>query len=96
MPSEAPKSFGSGYFDPFLRVFQCEQMGNTLTIRLPKELLDRLRLVSRRAGLPVGRVVRRSLETTLADEDKNPLLQFAGVIKGGPRNLSSRKGFSRE
>jgi predicted DNA-binding protein len=65
-------------------------MSNTLTIRLPKELLDRLRLVSRRAGLPVGRVVRRSLETTLAAEE------FAGVIKGGPRNLSSRKGFSRE
>jgi predicted DNA-binding protein len=71
-------------------------MSNTLTIRLPKELLDRLRLVSRRAGLPVGRVVRRSLETTLAAEDQNPLLEFAGVIKGGPRNLSSRKGFSRE
>jgi|HubBroStandDraft_6_1064221.scaffolds.fasta_scaffold1035266_1 predicted DNA-binding protein len=71
-------------------------MSNTLTIRLPKELLDRLRLVSRRAGLPVDRVVRQSLETTLADGDENSLLRFAGVIKRGPRNLSSRKGFSRE
>ena len=71
-------------------------MGNTLTVRLPKELLQRLREVSRRAGLPVGRVVRESLETTLPQEDGNPLLRFVGVIKGGPRNLSSRKGFSRE
>jgi len=71
-------------------------MGNTLTIRLPKALLERLRQVSRRAGLPVGRVVRESLESTLAQQKENPLLQFAGVIKGGPRNLSSRKGFSRE
>ena len=71
-------------------------MGNTLTIRLPKELLDRLRRVSRQSGLPVGRVVRQSLETTLSQEEKNPLLKFAGLIKGGPRNVSSRKGFSRE
>lgn len=71
-------------------------MSNTLTVRLPEELLDRVRRVSRRTGLPVGRVVRHALETTLAREEENPLLKFAGVIKGGPRNLSSRKGFSRE
>ncbi|HVO81702.1 MAG TPA: ribbon-helix-helix protein, CopG family [Terriglobales bacterium] len=71
-------------------------MSNTLTVRLPKELLDRLRRTARRAGLPVGRVVRESLETTLPQGDDNPLLRFAGVIKGGPPDLSSRKGFSRE
>jgi predicted transcriptional regulator len=71
-------------------------MSNTLTVRLPADLLDRLREVARRTGLPVGRVVRQSLETTLQREEKNPLLEYAGVIKGGPRNLSSRKGFSRE
>lgn len=70
-------------------------MGNTLTVRLPAELLDRVRRVSRQTGVPVGRVVRRALETTLVQEEKNPLLKFAGVIKGGPRNVSSRKGFSR-
>lgn len=71
-------------------------MSNTLTVRLPKELLQRLRLVAQRTGLPVGRVVRQSLEDALTAEDKNPLLQFAGLVKNGPRNLSSRKGFSRE
>jgi len=77
-------------------------MSNTLTIRLPEDLLKRLRDKSRRTGLPVGRMVRQSLEITLSDylaqdqKESNPLLQFAGVIKGGPRNLSSRKGFSRE
>ncbi len=49
----------------------------------------------------MGRMVRQSLETTLnglsqEQKEKNPLLQFSGVIEGGPRNLSSRKGFSRE
>ena len=71
-------------------------MSNTLTIRLPRELLEHLRQVSRRTGLPLGGVVRQSLERTLSLEQKNPLEQFAGLIKGGPRDVSSRRGFSRE
>lgn len=69
-------------------------MGNTLSVRLPKPLLDRLRRIARNSGLPVGKVVRESLETTLSQDGDNPLLEFAGVIKGGPKDLSSRKGFS--
>jgi predicted DNA-binding protein len=71
-------------------------MGNTITVRLPQELIDRLRQKSRRTGLPVGRVVRQAVESSLSREEKNPLVEFAGVIKGGPRDVSSRKGFSRE
>ena len=71
-------------------------MSNTLTIRLPEELLERLREKSRRTGLPVGRVVRQSIEATLAPGKDNPLMEFAGIIKGGPRDLYSRKGFSRK
>lgn len=76
-------------------MLQCVHMSNTLTIRLPEELLERLREKSRRSGLPMGRVVREALESTLSTEQNNPLLEFAGVIKGGPRDVSSRKGFSR-
>jgi len=71
-------------------------MGNTLTGRLPEELLERLRNKSRSTGLPVGRVVRQALETSLDGDGSNPLLEFAGVIKGGPRDVSSRKGYSRK
>ena len=71
-------------------------MSNTLTIRLPEELLKQLRLRARRTGLPLGRLVRRSIEATLAREESNPLLEFAGIIKGGPRDVSSRKGFSHK
>jgi predicted DNA-binding protein len=71
-------------------------MSNTLTVRLPEDLLNRVREKARRTGLPVGRIVRQSLETTLAQNETNPLLQFSGVIKGGPRDVSTRKGFSRE
>ena len=71
-------------------------MGNTLTVRLPDELLERLRRKSRSTGLPVGRVVRQALEASLDGEGSNPLLEFAGLIKGGPQNVSSRKGYSRK
>jgi predicted DNA-binding protein len=71
-------------------------MSNTLTIRLPEQLLERLREKARSMGLPVGRVVRQSLETTLGEEESSPLLQFAGLIKGGPRDVSSRRGYSRK
>jgi hypothetical protein len=44
----------------------------------------------------MGRVVRQSIEATLARDENNRLMEFAGLIKGGPRDLSSRKGFSRK
>ncbi len=71
-------------------------MRNTLTIRLPEELLERLREKSRRTGLPVGRVVRQSLETTLGSDVNQAWRKYAGVLKDGPPDLSSRKGYSRK
>jgi hypothetical protein len=76
-------------------VLQLFIMSNTLTIRLPEDILERLKETSQRTGIPVGRLVRQSLETTLSKKGSGPLLKFAGLIKGGPRTLSSRKGFSR-
>jgi hypothetical protein len=80
-------------------VLQCRQMSNTLTIRLPKDLLDRLRQRARAAGLPVGRVVRQSLETALSEgndsKPESPWMKYAGLLKDGPPDLSSRKGYSR-
>jgi predicted transcriptional regulator len=72
-------------------------MSNTLTVRLPNELLDRLRQVAHRTGLPMGRVVRQALETTLSEkeEKEQPWMKYAGTVDGPP-DLSSRKGFSRK
>ena len=71
-------------------------MGNTLSVRLPSDLLERVRKVARKSGLPVGRIVRESLESTLSRQDEDlPWRKYAGVIKGGPPDVSSRKGFSR-
>lgn len=69
-------------------------MSNTLTIRLPEDLLERLKEKSRRTGLPLGRVVRDSLESTLNNENEPAWMKYAGTLSG-PKNLSSRKGYSR-
>ena len=68
-------------------------MGNTLTIRLPEDLQRRLRERARRTGLPVGRIVCDSLEKAL-DKDEPAWMKYAGTLSG-PRDLSSRKGYSR-
>ncbi|HEY3972155.1 MAG TPA: ribbon-helix-helix protein, CopG family [Candidatus Sulfotelmatobacter sp.] len=75
-------------------------MSNTITIRLPEELLDRLRAKARRTGLPLGRVVREFVETGLSQEqpsnNNEAWRKYVGIIKGGPPDVSSRKGFSRK
>jgi predicted DNA-binding protein len=69
-------------------------MSKTLTIRLTDDLLAWLKEMSRRTGLPVGRIVRQQLESAKAEKGNQRFLSLAGKINGPP-DLSSRKGFSR-
>jgi hypothetical protein len=69
-------------------------MSLTLTIRLTEELRDWLKETSHRTGLPVGRLVREQLESAKSG-GKQRFMRHAGAIKGGPTDVSSRKGFSR-
>lgn len=71
-------------------------MSNTLTIRLPEELLSWLKEVSRQTGVPVGKLVREQLESAKSKRGEQRFLRHLGAIKGGPSDLSSRKGYSRE
>jgi len=75
-------------------------MGNTLSVRFSPELIERLRHKARRTGLSVGCVVRELVESGLSREPRSPDNQtwrkYVGIIKGGPPDLSSRKGFSRK
>ncbi len=68
-------------------------MSSTLTIRLPEELIEQLRKKARRTGLPVNRVVRLAVENDLR-HDEPPWMKYAGTVSG-PKDLSSRKGYSR-
>jgi hypothetical protein len=66
-----------------------------LTIRLPDELVVWLKEVSRRTGVPVSQLVREQVESAKSKEGKQRFMRHVGAIKGGPPDLSSRKGFSR-
>jgi Ribbon-helix-helix protein, copG family len=73
-------------------------MSNTLTIRLPDEMIAWLKETSRATGIPVGRLIRDQLETAKErqEQGKQRFMRHAGTIKGGPPDLSSRKGFSQK
>lgn len=75
-------------------MLQSEQMSNTLTIRLPEELLDWLKDTSERTGIPVGRLIRDQLENAKSEAGQQRFMRHAGTFSG-PRDLSSRKGYSR-
>jgi predicted DNA-binding protein len=70
-------------------------MSHTLTIRLTEELLSWLKETSRRTGVPMGRLIRAQIENAKSAGEHKRFLRYAGAIKGGPTNVSSRKGFSR-
>ena len=70
------------------------QMSNTLTVRIPEDLAQWLDETARKTGVPKGRIIREELEKARKSEGR-PFIQLAGTV-AGPRNLSTRKGFSRK
>jgi hypothetical protein len=70
-------------------------MGHTLTIRLPNDLADWLEQRASETGVSQGRIVREQLERAKAGGRTRPYMRLAGAIRGGPRDVSTRKGFSR-
>ena len=70
-------------------------MGNTLTVRLPEEMIAWLKETSRRTGIPVGRLIREQLESAKEQSGKQSFMRHAGTMSGPP-DLSSRKGYSRK
>ena len=76
-------------------MLQFAQMGSTITVRLPDDLARWLEDASRKTGFPKGRIIREELEKARKSAER-PFLRLAGAVGGGPRDLSTRKGFSRK
>jgi hypothetical protein len=70
-------------------------MSNTITVRLTKDLAEWLARTAAATGVPQGRVVREHLEKAKASSNQQAFMRLAGCIKGKPRDLSMRKGYSR-
>lgn len=69
-------------------------MGNTLTIRLTRELAEWLERTAADTGRSQGQIVRDQLEQARTRRSGRPFMRLAGRVKG-PADLSARKGFSR-
>jgi hypothetical protein len=72
-------------------------MSNTITVRVPKSLAAWLQEKSARTGLSQGRIIREQLERVRQrDNGARSFVRLAGIIRGGPRDVSTRKGYSRK
>jgi len=69
-------------------------MGETLTIRLPRDLAEWLERTAAETGISQGRIVRAELEQAKKRRSRRVFMRLAGSVNGS-RSLSSRKGFSR-
>jgi predicted transcriptional regulator len=69
-------------------------MSNTITVRLDPELARWLEETAAKTGVSQGKIVREQLETARAKSKTRPFMRLAGSVRA-PRNLSTRKGFSR-
>jgi hypothetical protein len=69
-------------------------MGHTITVRLSKELAAWLEEVATRTGVSQGKIVRDQLDRARAGGPRKSFMRLAGSVRS-PRDLSSRKGFSR-
>jgi hypothetical protein len=70
-------------------------MSRALNVRLTDELFQWLKSTSRLTGLPMARIIREHLEDAKMKQGRQRFLRHFGAIKGGPDNVSSRKGFLR-
>jgi ribbon-helix-helix CopG family protein len=70
-------------------------MGRTLTVRIDDDLDAWIEATARKRGISKGKLVRDQLEMSRASVRERPFMRLAGVVSG-PRNLSARKGFSKE
>jgi hypothetical protein len=72
-------------------------MRQTLTIRLPKGLAAWIEDTSAQTGISQGQLVRQHLERARShDTTSKKFMRLAGRVRGGPRDLSTRKGFSKK
>lgn len=75
-------------------ILHFRHMGQTITIRLTKELAAWLEQVAKRSGMPRGRIIREQLEKARESGGEQAFMRLAGSVRGA-RDLSARKGFAR-
>jgi predicted transcriptional regulator len=70
-------------------------MSHTLSVRLPEDLAAWLDETAEKSGLSQGQIVRDQLASAREASSNRAFMRWAGAVEG-PKDLSSRKGFSRK
>ena len=93
MNAHCPDWIEKTYSLAMLRIcLTCLHMSNTITVRLPEDLVQWLEAESQATGFPKGRIVREQLEQMRTKKARQPFLDLAGSVESAP-DLSRRKGF---
>ena len=71
-------------------------MSNTVTVRLPDALARWLRDLAKRRGVSQSQIIKDNLEKARHEMPDKPFMKLAGSLKGLPKDLSQRKGYSRQ
>ena len=71
------------------------RMGHTLTVRLTPDLAAWLKHAADTTGVSQGEIIREQLQKAREEDKKRAFMRLAGTVDG-PRDLSSRKGFTTE
>jgi len=70
-------------------------MGQTITFRPTKKLAGWIEQAAAQMGVSQGQFIRSHLEQARSGDRKSKkFMRLAGVVRG-PRDLSTRKGFSK-
>jgi hypothetical protein len=69
-------------------------MGRTLTVRIDDGLDAWIEQTAQKRGISKGKLVRDQLELVRQGAGERPFMRLAGAVSG-PRDLSTRKGFSK-
>jgi ribbon-helix-helix CopG family protein len=69
-------------------------MGHTITVRLTEDLAAWLEQTAKQTGMSQGRIIRDQLEKAKAGAPGRGFMRLAGAVRG-PKDLSTRKGFSQ-
>jgi hypothetical protein len=72
-------------------------MGQTITFRPTKRLAGWIEQAAEQIGVSQGQFIRSHLEQARAgDRTAKKFMRLAGIVRGGPRDVSMRKGFSKK
>jgi hypothetical protein len=70
-------------------------MSHTITVRLDKALAEWLEHTAAKTGVSQGQIIREQLEKARSRGVSQPFMRLAGSVKGRPKDLSTRKGYSK-